>query len=63
MVGEKGPEIVELPQGSRVYPTGTGPELGASVNNYNITISASSIREFNDVIRVMQSAQQTMRMR
>lgn len=63
LVGEKGPEIVSLPQGARVYPNGTGPELGASVNNYKITISASSIREFNDVIRVMQSAQQTMRMR
>lgn len=63
LVGEKGPEIVSLPQGSRVYPNGTGPELGSSVNNYNITISASSIREFNDVVRVMQSARQTMRMR
>jgi hypothetical protein len=27
-VGERGPEIVQLPAGSRVYPTGTGPSGG-----------------------------------
>ncbi len=63
LVGEKGPEIVSLPQGSRVYPHGTSPEVGSSVNNYNITISAASIREFNDVVRIVQGAQQTLRMR
>lgn len=34
MVGENGPELVQLPRGSRVYPTGKGP--GGS---YNITIN------------------------
>lgn len=62
MVGEKGPEIVELPQGSRVYPTGTGPELGSSVNNYNITISAKDIKEFNDIVRIAQNQKQSIRM-
>lgn len=28
LVGERGPEVVNLPQGSRVYPTGTGPMGG-----------------------------------
>jgi hypothetical protein len=30
MVGERGPELVNLPRGSRVYPNGTGPGGGAS---------------------------------
>lgn len=29
LVGEKGPEIVSLPRGSRVYPNGTGPQISA----------------------------------
>lgn len=31
MVGERGPEIVNLPRGSSVYPNGTGPGGGMSV--------------------------------
>lgn len=30
LVGERGPELVNLPRGSRVYPNGTGPGGGAS---------------------------------
>ena len=39
MVGEKGPELVKLPAGSRVYPTGQGP--GSSTTNnteYRVTV-------------------------
>jgi hypothetical protein len=28
IVGEQGPELVNLPRGSDVYPTGTGPAAG-----------------------------------
>lgn len=28
LVGERGPEYVELPRGSKVYPNGTGPGMG-----------------------------------
>jgi hypothetical protein len=31
MVGEHGPEVVALPAGARVYPSGTGPSLGGGV--------------------------------
>lgn len=61
MVGEKGPEIVELPQGSRVYPTGQMPATGSTVNTYNIRIDASSVQEFNDIVRIVKGAGQTMR--
>lgn len=30
LVGERGPELVELPRGSNVYPNGTGPASGSS---------------------------------
>ena len=61
LVGEKGPEIVELPRGSRVYPNGTGPQMG-TVNNYSITISAKDVREFNDIVRIAEGQKQSIRM-
>lgn len=61
VVGEKGPEIVELPRGSRVYPSGTVPQMSES-NVYNITIPARDIREFNDIIRIAQGQRQSIRM-
>lgn len=36
MVGERGPELVNLPRGSRVYPHGTGPSGGGG-NVYHFT--------------------------
>lgn len=65
LVGERGPEIVELPRGSKVYPNGTAPELaGGTVyetNTYNITIDAASVEEFNDIVRIAQGARVGMR--
>ena len=61
VVGEKGPEIVELPRGSRVYPNGTVPQMSES-NVYNITIPARDIQEFNDIIRIAQGQRQSIRM-
>jgi hypothetical protein len=40
LVGENGPEIVNLPQGSNVYPNGMGP-LGGGGDTYNINIYGS----------------------
>ncbi len=61
LVGEKGPEIVELPRGSRVYPNGTGPQMG-EVNTYNITIDAKDVRQFNDIVRIAEGQKQSIRM-
>lgn len=67
LVGENGPEIVNLPRGSEVFPTGVIPrELasgggGSTVNNFNISIPASNIREFNDIVRIVQGANMAMR--
>tara|TARA_R100001163_G_scaffold65097_1_gene61104 strand:- start:6658 stop:8340 length:1683 start_codon:yes stop_codon:yes gene_type:complete len=43
VVGERGPELVKLPQGSRVYSNSTSKKMvgGKSVvNNFNITVNA-----------------------
>lgn len=62
VVGERGPEIVDLPRGSKVYPNGEIPDgMGGTVNYINVTISASDIREFNDIVRIVQSQRQSIR--
>jgi len=37
MVGENGPEVVALPGGAKVYPSGTGPSGGGGAQ-FNITM-------------------------
>lgn len=62
VVGERGPEIVDLPRGSKVYPNGELPDgMGSTVNYINVTIPASDIKEFNDIIRIVQSQRQSIR--
>lgn len=63
VVGERGPEIVDLPRGSKVYPNGEIPDgMGSGTNVWNISINASSVREFNDIVKMAQSARQSLRM-
>lgn len=66
LVGERGPEILRLPTGSQVYPTGVSQPLMQSArgggDTYNITINARSVREFNDIVRIAKSARQNGRM-
>lgn len=67
LVGERGPEIVELPRGSKVFPNGVLPAGfggGSTVNEsnvYNITIDAASVEEFSDIVRIAQGARVGMR--
>ena len=66
LVGERGPEILRLPTGSQVYPTGVSQTMMQSArgggDTYNITIDARSVREFNDIVRIAKSARQNGRM-
>lgn len=66
LVGERGPELLRLPTGSQVYPTGVSQTMlqGARSggDTYNITIDAKSVREFNDIVRIAKSARQNGRM-
>jgi hypothetical protein len=53
VVGENGPEVVDLPRGSKVYPNGT---VGGDV--YYVTIDAKNVKEFNDITRLAKKQQQ-----
>ena len=54
-VGEEGPEIVDLPRGSRVYPNGTYPAGGDTYIIENVTLEARTIQELNDIYRVFKN--------
>lgn len=53
-VGENGPERVFLPRGSQILNAQESRNGGGTV--FNITIPAKDIQEFNDIIRIAQSA-------
>lgn len=59
-VGENGPELAYLPQGSRVKSASESRSTGGDV--FNITIDAKNVKEFNDVVQLAKSARQRMRM-
>lgn len=59
-VGENGPELMRLPQGSQIMTAQESGEYGGDV--YNITIDAKSIREFEDIIRIVQNQRRVRRM-
>ena len=63
VVGEEGPEIVDLPRGSRIWPTGTGDIVGgtATKNTFYVTIDAKNIKAFNDVVRIAEQEKTSIR--
>ena len=63
VVGEEGPEIVDLPRGSRIWPTGTGDIVGgtATTNTFYVTIDAKNIKAFNDVVRIAEQEKTSIR--
>ena len=63
VVGEEGPELVDLPSGTRVYSARQTSRLlsGGETNNYYITIDAKSVKEFNDVVRIAQNQKSSIR--
>lgn len=60
-VGENGPELVRLSRGSQIL-NAQESRLAGGGNVYNITIPARDIKEFNDIIRIAQSAPIVARM-
>ena len=61
-VGENGPELVGLPAGSRVYNAQDSRNMTGG-DTFYITIDAKSVREFNDIVEIAQSARVRSRMR
>ncbi len=60
-LAENGPEAALLPQGTRILNAQDTRSLGGDV--FNITIPASDIREFNDIIEIARSARVRGRMK
>ena len=58
LVGENGPEVVNLPSDSKVYPNGVNP----GGTNYTFTgpiiIDAKNVKEFNDILKFAKQAGQ-----
>ena len=59
-VGENGPELVRLPRGAQVLTAQESRNAGG--NTFNITISAADVREFNDIVRIVENARIMARM-
>lgn len=60
-IGEAGPELVALPSGSRILNAQDSRGFGG--DTFYITIDAASVKEFNDIIEIAQSARVRERMR
>ena len=61
-VGENGPELVSLPRGSSILSAQESRE--AVGDTYvTVTIDAKNVREFNDVIRIVENARMNARKR
>lgn len=60
-VGESGPELVALPGGSQIYNAQDSRNMGG--DTFYITIDAKSVQEFDDIVRLAQSARVRQRMR
>ena len=57
-VGENGPELVYLPRGSEVL---TAQESRDGGDVFNISISAASVKEFNDIVEIARNARMMAR--
>lgn len=60
-VGESGPELVSLPQGSQIYNSQDSRNAGG-VHIDTVVIDAKNVKEFNDVVRVFSSLRVASRM-
>ena len=61
-VGEEGPEIVDLPRGSKIYNAKKSAQMvGAGTQNYYITIDAKNVQDFPRVVEMANSMQMATR--
>ena len=60
-VGEHGPELVRLPQGSRVVPNNAVKSGSGTVNVFYCTIDAREVDDFNKVVKLAQQESQAYR--
>ena len=61
-VGEEGPEIVDLPKGSKIMSNKQSAQMvGAGTQNYYITIDAKNVQDFQRVVEMANSMQMATR--
>lgn len=60
-VGEAGPELVKLPQGSQIYNNQDSRSVG-DVHIDTVVIDAKNVKDFNDVVRVFNDFRVVKRM-
>jgi hypothetical protein len=66
LVGDGGPELVDLRAGARVYNNQDTRRIlssGGGNTTFYVTIDAKNVREFNDVVRLARGARQAGRAR
>lgn len=64
LVGEEGPELIDLPVGSRVYTASQTRKMigtGNGTVNYYVTIDAKSVKEFDDIVRIANQKKSSIR--
>ena len=55
-VGENGPELVSLPQGSQIHSAQESQQMARNTTIY-VTIEARTVKEFNDIIEMAYDAE------
>lgn len=60
-VGENGPELAQLPAGTQILSNQESRAVGG--DTFYVTIDAKSVKEFNDIVQLAQSARVRERMR
>ena len=60
-LGEEGPELVELPRGTRITPAKEAAAAGTTINYNYITIDAKNVQDFNRVVDLAQQQRMGLR--
>ena len=53
-VGEEGPELVDLPTGSRIYNNQQSTSIGGNTYNVNMNMDMSRMKSINDVVEAVE---------
>ena len=63
LVGENGPETVDLPEGTRIWNAQDTRRGAGSVYIDKVIVDASSVKEFNDIVEIVEDLPVVRRMR
>ena len=58
---QEGPELVELPRGSRIYSNRDSSRMKGSGNTYVFNIQSENVKEFNRLVELAEREQMAYR--